>query len=283
MDVADDGLFCGDPVGRWAEEKHALVSFYAKLFSTGMKDKWHERVYIELYSGSGHSRIRDTARTIAGSPLLALAVEHPFDKYIFCEMNSEALDALRARVESAAPSAKVAYIKGDCNERVDDILAEIPAYSTGHRVLSLCFVDPFDIGIKFETLSALSERFVDFLVLLALYMDANRNYENYVKEEAVKIDEFLGSRTWREEWKARQKEGVPFPQFLAEEFYTSMERLKYRPQPFYKMKPVKIAEMNVALYRLALFSRHSTAYAFWDQVLKYITPQQAFEFEDPLV
>jgi len=94
---------------------------------------------------------------------------------------------------------------------VDDILAAIPAYSTGNRVLSLCFVDPFDIGIKFETLNSLSDRFVDFLVLLAIYMDANRNYENYIKDEAIKLDEFLGSRTWREEWKQKQIRRGSFP------------------------------------------------------------------------
>lgn len=259
------------------------MSFYAKLFSTGMKDKWDERVYIELYAGSGHSKIRDTTRIIVGSPLQALALEHPFDKYIFCEANPKALDALRARVERAAPSAKVAFIKGDCNHNVGKILSEIPAYSTGHRVLSLCFVDPYDIGIKFETISALAKRFVDFLVLLAIYMDANRNYENYVREEAVKIDEFLGSRTWREKWKMNQQNGIPFPQFLAEEFSRSMETLKYQAQPFYKMKPVSIPEMNVRLYRLALFSRSGRAYKLWDQVLKYITPQTTFEFGGPLV
>jgi exonuclease V gamma subunit len=59
-----------------------------------------------------------------------------------------------------------------------------------------------------------------------------------------------------------------------------METLRYRPQPFYKMRSVKIPEMNVRLYRLALFSRHPTAYTFWDQVLKYSTPQQAFDFEE---
>jgi hypothetical protein len=37
-------------------------------------------------------------------------------------------------------------------------------------------------------------------------MDANRNYENYVKEETVKIDEFLGSGTWRERWKIKLQE-----------------------------------------------------------------------------
>ena len=209
-------------------------------------------------------------------------MEHPFDKYIFCEKRARELDALRARVEQTAPSAKVAYILGDCNERVDDILAEFPAHSSGHRVLSLCFADPYDIGIKFETLRKLSNRYVDFLVLLALYMDANRNYENYVKEEAVKIDEFLGSRTWRETWKIKLQEGIPFPQFLAEEFSNSMQMLSFQPQPFYKMRPVTIPELNVRLYRLALFSRHPRAYAFWDEVLKYTTPQTAFNFEESL-
>jgi len=281
VDVSADTLFCPE-VGKQAEEKHGLVSFYAKLFSTGMKDKWDERVYIELYAGAGYSKIRDTSRTIAGSPIQALTLEHPFDKYIFCEKGSKELDALRARVEKTAPSAKVAYILGDCNQRVSDILAEIPAHSPVHRVLSLCFVDPYDIGIKFETLRRLSDRYVDFLVLLALYMDANRNYENYVKEEAVKINEFLGLRTWRERWKISLQKGIPFPQFLAEEFSNSMQTLRYQPQPFYKMKPVKIPEMNVRLYRLALFSRNPRAYAFWDQVLKYSTPQTAFNFEGTL-
>jgi three-Cys-motif partner protein len=281
MDVSDDGLFCPE-VGKQSEEKHSLVSLYANLFSTGMKDKWDERVYIELYAGSGYSKIRHTSKMIAASPIRALALEHPFDKYIFCEKKSEELDALKVRVQKAAPSAKVTYILGDCNQRVSEILDAIPAYFPGHRVLSLCFVDPYDIGIKFETLRRLSDRYIDFLILLALYMDANRNYENYVKEEAVKIDEFLGLRAWRERWKIRQEDGIPFPQFLAEEFSNSMETLRYLPQPFYKMKPVSIPEMNVRLYRLALFARKPIAYTFWDQVLRYHTPQTEFDFGGPL-
>ena len=272
MDVSDDGLFCPE-VGKWAEDKHGLVSFYAKLFSMGMKDKWDKRVYIELYAGAGFAKIRDTPRVIAGSPIQALLLEHPFDKYIFCEADVRSLEALKVRVKRAAPSANVAYILGDCNDRVDDVLAEIPAHSKDHRVLSLCFVDPYDIGIKFETLHRLSIKFVDFLVLLALYMDAARNQDNYLKEEAVKINEFLGSRDWREKWRVAQQDGKQFPQFLAEEFSHSMEGLGYEPQPFYKMKKVMFMEKNWPLYRLALFSRNAVAYSFWDEVLKYSTDQ----------
>lgn len=276
IEVTDDGLFCQE-VGSWTEEKHSLVSLYAKLFSTGMKQKWDERVYIELYAGAGCSKIEGTSRWIAGSPIRALALEDPFDKYIFCERESKQLDALKKRVERVAPSARVAFILGDCNQKIDDILAEVPPYSSSHKVLSLCFVDPFDIGIKFRTLRRLSERFVDFLILLALYMDANRNYETYIKEEKIKIDEFLDSTTWRDEWRSEQMKGILFPQFLAEAFSRSMsEKLAYQPQPFYKMKAIKISEKNVRLYRLALFSRNPLAYTFWDQVLKYSTAQQSF-------
>src|ERR1700757_2020082 len=207
IEVTDDGLFCQE-VGSWTEEKHSLVSLYAKLFSTGMKQKWDERVYIELYAGAGCSKIEGTSRWIAGSPIRALALEDPFDKYIFCERESKQLDALKKRVERVAPSARVAFILGDCNQKIDDILAEVPPYSSSHKVLSLCFVDPFDIGIKFRTLRRLSERFVDFLILLALYMDANRNYETYIKEEKIKIDEFLDSTTWRDEWRSEQMNGI---------------------------------------------------------------------------
>jgi len=272
VDVADDGLFTPE-VGNWADEKHAVVSLYAKLFSTGMKNKWHERVYIELYAGAGYNKIRESSRVIAGSPILALLLPDPFDKYIFCEADPRSLKALEERVKRAAPYANVAFIQGDCNQRIDNILAEIPQHSTAHRVLSLCFVDPYDIGIKFATLNRLSVKFVDFLLLLALYMDAARNQDNYVREETVKIDEFLGRNDWREKWRAAQKNGLPFARFLAEEFSLSMEGLQYQPQPFHKMKKIMFPDKNWPLYRLALFSRDSVAYSFWDEVLKYSTAQ----------
>jgi len=271
--VSDDDLLCPE-VGKWAEDKHGLVSFYAKLFSTGMKDKWHERVYIELYAGAGYGRIRDTSITIAGSPLQALTLPDPFDKYIFCEEDPEKLEALEIRVKRAAPSANVSYIPGDCNQSVDEILAAIPPHSKDHHVLSLCFVDPCDIGIKFKTLRALSScRLVDFLVLLALYMDANRALPHYLNPKSVKVDEFLDSPTWRDRWAIAESEGMLFPRFLAEEFTNSMKTLGYIPPPFYKMKEVILPEKNYPLYRLALFSRNRVAYSLWDQVLKYSTDQ----------
>jgi three-Cys-motif partner protein len=274
--VPDDGLISPE-VGAWSEDKHRLVSLYSTLFSSGMKDKWAKRIYIELYAGAGRSRIRQTSKIIVGSPLLALKVKDPFDKYVFCEEDPANLEALKFRVGQTAGDKNVAYVRGDCNERTAEILSKIPPGSRDETVLSLCFADPFDIGLRFETIRALATaRYVDFLILLALGMDANRNYELYVKEDADKVDKFLGSDTWRERWATARWDAVRFTRFLADEFTKSMATLDYIPPPFYTMKEVRSSEKNLPLYRIALFSRHERAYRLWDQVLKYSTDQTSF-------
>ena len=264
--VEPDGLTYND-VGLWTEEKHRLVGYYSALFSAGMKDKWDKRVYIELYAGAGYSRIRDTERVIAGSPIQALTLKVPFDKYIFCEQDPKKLEALRVRVKRHAPAANVVFVPEGCDINVNQIFTAIPQHSKTHKVLSLCFVDPNDIGIKFSTLQTLAKKYVDFIVLLALYMDALRAEQNYIKNPA-KIDHLLGAASWLQRWTVAKQQGMEFPRFLAEEFAASMATMEYIPPPFYSMRKIFFYEKNFPLYALGLFSRHPLAYTLWDKALK---------------
>jgi len=268
----DDGLPCSD-VGAWAEEKYRLVRLYDELFSTGMKNKWEIRVYIDLYAGPGFARIRGTNRLLPASPLLALEVPDQFDQYIFCEMDRDFLSALEQRVRRHFPSANVRYIHGDCNDRVDEVCGAIPSYSKDRRVLSFCFVDPFDISAKFATVRKLSIYYMDFLFLLALHMDANRNLPHYLAPDNSKVEDFLGLSDWRGRWKIAEGQGFRFPRYLAEEYSRQMEELEYLPVPWHKMKQVRSDDKNLPLYQLALFSRHALAYQLWDQVLRYSSDQ----------
>ena len=77
-----------------------------------MKDKWDQRVYLDLYAGAGYSRVQGTRNFMKASPIIALTVRHPFDKYIFCEGQEDLLDALKTRVKRIAPQANVAYVLG---------------------------------------------------------------------------------------------------------------------------------------------------------------------------
>lgn len=274
----DDGLFFAE-VGSWAEDKHSLVGLYDSLFSTGMKNKWDSRVYIDLYAGPGLLKVRGTSKFIWGSPILALGVKDPFDKHIFCESDSASLDALKKRVASHFPNADVEFVSGSCDEQVDRICKLIPKGTRTNRVLSFCFVDPYDLSLQFSTIKRIAEYFVDFLFLLALDMDANRNLAAYLDWKNRKIDEFLGMPNWRERW-AQLQEPKSFPRFLAEMYAGQMQTLSYLPVAFDKMKQVRSDVKNLPLYHLALFSRHELAYEYWDEVLKYSTPQLRLDLRD---
>ncbi|HYA64764.1 MAG TPA: three-Cys-motif partner protein TcmP [Candidatus Sulfotelmatobacter sp.] len=271
IQVQPDGLPYND-VGLWTEEKHRLVAYYASEFSGAMKDKFQKRVYIELYAGAGYSRIRGTDRIIPGSPINALGLDVPFDKYIFCEENTELRQALETRVRRHSSKADVTFIPGNCDAKVGEIAAAIPRYSKANKVLSLCFVDPNDIGIKFVTLQTLAtRRIVDFVVLLALYMDALRAEQQYVRNPS-KINQLLGG-TWKDRWIDAKRRGVGFPLFLAEEFIASMKGMGYIPPPLHSMRKIFYYEKNFPLYAVGLFSRHPLAYKLWDDALKYTKDQ----------
>lgn len=270
--VEDDGLPCLE-VGAWAEDKYALVSLYDKLFSTGMKNKWSTRVYIDLYSGPGLARVRNSNRLLMASPILALDMPDHFDRYVFCDSDPKLLSALEQRVSRLYPGTAARYVLGDCNEKIDEVCSHIPSASKGHGVLSFCFVDPYDVSIKFATVRKLASFYMDFLFLLAVQMDANRNLDHYLNPSNSKIEEFLGLPGWRERWRIASAEGTRFPRYLAEEYSGQMGMLGYLPMPWERMKQVRSDEKNLPLYRLALFSRHPLASDYWDQVLHYSSSQ----------
>ena len=140
----DDGLSIPE-VGSWAERKYRIVWNYAKMFTTGTKTKWHERIYIDLYAGSGYARIRESSVIVPASPLLALDIPDKFDKYIFCEQEAIKLEALKQRVRMKNSDVNAIYILGDVSENIDKILSTIPKHSSSHKVLSFCFIDPYKI------------------------------------------------------------------------------------------------------------------------------------------
>jgi len=276
-DALADGLYF-DEVGAWAEEKHEVVARYASEFSTGMKNKWDCRVYIDLYSGPGLLKIRDSGRLIWGSSIHALKVKDPFDKYVFCDRNVEALNALEARALKSFSGADVSYVPGNCDDQIEQICGKIPKASKRYRVLSFCFVDPFDLSFKFATIKRLSRHFVDFLILLAVDMDANRALTPYLNPANQKLDEMLGLRDWRDRWK--QSGMKNFPRFLADLFASQMTTLGYLRTDLDRMKKVRAEDNNRPLYRLALFSQNERAMKLWDEVLKYSDDQLKLKLGD---
>jgi len=267
--IEDDGLKCND-VGGWAEEKYRLIASYFKQFSTGTKKAWPHRTFIDLYAGAGHSRLRTNGRILKGSPMLALSVNDPFDQYILCEESQDNFKVLENRISRDYPARNVRCIHGDCNRKIEEIVALLPKRDS----LGLCFIDPYNLSIEFETLTKLAERRLDILCLLALHMDANRAYDVYISQDSSKVDRFLGSDTWKADFINSGRPRQEFPGFLAQYFAKRMQTLGFEETPTHSMHLVRSDDRNVPLYHLALFSRNQLAYKFWDQARTSSTDQR---------
>lgn len=120
-----DGLLTPD-VGRWGEDKYRLVANYAQLSARSMQRKWDYLVYVDLYAGSGRSRIRGTARIVPASPVIVLASPATFTRYVFCEKDRAKAEALKSRIRAPHGDRDRTVIVGDANESVDRILCAIP-------------------------------------------------------------------------------------------------------------------------------------------------------------
>jgi len=273
----EDGLIVNEDVGSWSPDKYGQIRLYSQIFTSGMKNRWSNLTYLDLYAGAGQSRVKGTNELLLGSPLIALSVDHQFGHYIFCEKNPAKLSALKDRVITRFPEANVTYIEGDSDDPTFDIGSFIPSGS-----LTLCLVDPYSIDIRFETIRSLAkDRKIDFLCLLASRMDAGRNPHNYPKEECKKVDLLLDSATWRVDWerhKAGQAREPNLGDFICEEFSRKMETLGYLPTPLHEMRPIKLDNGNT-IYHLALYARHPKAKEFWMKASTSADPQKDLPFE----
>jgi three-Cys-motif partner protein len=250
-------------VGPWAEKKYEHLRHFTQMFATGMHKKWPTRFYLDLFAGAGAAKVEGTARVVDTSALIALSVSHPFDRYVLCDRSPRCIGALRARVGDAHPRADVRYVRGDCNKKVNEVVAELPS---GQGSLGFCVVDPFGLNnLTFETIARLATgRRMDFLVLIPSFMSANRNKALLTRSSRL-LDTFLGSSDWRGRWAiaAAARRPPRFGNFVVDEFGRSMNGLEFLPSRL--EDAVLVDDKNKKLYHLALYSRSKLGSEFWSK------------------
>jgi three-Cys-motif partner protein len=273
VELDNDGLHIPE-VGDWAERKYRIIAVYTQMFATAMRLKWRTRSYIDLFAAAGRARLKDSGKIIATSATLALEVRHPFDRHVLCEIEPENADALKQRIRRDFPSATADVLLGDCNENVVRILDLVPRGSRTSRSLSFCVADPYRLSdLRFSTIECLATRFVDFLILVASYMDAHRNRDTYLLPSNTVVENFLGDPGWRSKWMEVQRGSGSreFGAFVVDQLGQRMRSLGY----LYKgpTDTVTVKDRGRVLYHLTFFSRHPMGRRFWDQARRYSTDQ----------
>jgi len=272
MVVKDDGNIIPE-IHIWAKEKYGHVQTYCSIFTSSMiPPAWQSLVYIDLFAGAGFAKIKETNEIVATSALIALNLPRPFNRYIFCDIDNDKLNALQKRVFHLFPAADAHFIPGDVNSSVPNIFSKMPSHSRDFKVLAFCFVDPYKLdNLAFSTIEKLSARFMDFLILVPTDMDANRNVEPYTAPSNENVARFTGMPDWRKRWDSLPNR--QFGLFVLKEFSDHMEKLGYKPQGLDEAVQVRNYQKNAPLYRLSFYSRHNLGKKFWKETKKSIDPQ----------
>jgi hypothetical protein len=120
--------------GVWphSAKKSWMVSRIVDVVSKAMTGKWAELGYVELYSGPGRLLDQSTGIELAGSPVEALRVRAPFDRYVFCDFDPDCVHALRERADREDVGSSADVWQGDA--RTSATLSKLGASSVVARL-----------------------------------------------------------------------------------------------------------------------------------------------------
>jgi three-Cys-motif partner protein len=256
--IADDGLYTPE-IKLHSLEKIRLHNRYASIFASAMKDTWAQLAYIGLYAGAGHARLKGTDTIVETSAVSVLHQAVPFTDYIFVDRDQRCIDALSARCGRVSIDGKVTFIQNDVNSSIPEVRHALPQYSKTKGLLSFCFVDPFDLQLRFSTIRQLSHLRMDFLVLLMLGVDGRRNFHRYLSDPS---DGRIGDLIDRPSWRSEYEQGRSVIHFLLHRFDKAMQSLGYLSAA-QDAHFVKIAGMGVLQYVLAFYSKDPMGQHFW--------------------
>jgi three-Cys-motif partner protein len=230
-------------------KKSWMVARYLNTVGRAMARKWFEVNYVELYCGPGILLDRETGEELPGSPLEALAIDNPFERYVFCDGDPECAHSVRQRID--VPAGSTAHVfTGDANDHEH---LEKVALVLDPKALVILYLDPAKPNLDFSTIEFFASRFEHLDIIINLpFMNIWRSLSVGSTEwparflnhpdpmKLLRLDEFSASRAIRDH------------------FLGQLETLGLN---CHEREPVKTSK--APLYDIILASREETARALW--------------------
>ena len=148
-----------DP-GPWCVTKLIALAYFIDIYTKIIsKTPYFKKMrYIDLLSGSGLCKIRETGDIVAGSALIAATLcFRQFDEYILVELKERSSKALEKRMKILTPNVKV--INEDCNKVISQIVLNLGKYD--HY---LAFVDCEGLEVNWSTIKTLLTKQGDIII-----------------------------------------------------------------------------------------------------------------------
>ena len=210
-------------VGPWAREKLDCLRKYLSAYTTILKDqKFRGYFYIDAFAGPGSLKIREQeerspaqqsliqmagyavedqgeAKYLAGSPRVALGINHQFTDYVFIERDPVRIAQLEElKAEFSNDQVRIHIREMDCNDYLTGLIRKRNGRWRSWR--GVVFLDPFGMQVPWDTIADLGatgaiEVLINFPVGMAIQRLLKRSGQFSTAEKA-KLNGYFGTDEW---------------------------------------------------------------------------------------
>ena len=197
--------------GGWSDDKLDALRSYLTAYTQALSKSTFERIYIDAFAGAGTREVTQGADEQLfdeaeakedegyrhGSPLIALGIEPPFQRFVFIERDAASIQKLEQQVAESFPSRlkDVFFRQGDANELLQGLTRE-----NWKSRRAVAFLDPFALHVKWETIESIARTQAIDMWLLFPAMAVNRMLPRsgiVPPKWAAKLTETFGSSEWQ--------------------------------------------------------------------------------------
>ena len=217
MAARKHGNFGGD----WTDEKLAKLREYLPAYAQIFKGRAYKYAYIDAFAGPGYREPRrkqaapiqnlwgedldERGRSFtAGSAVVAMRSEPPFQSYIFIEKDASALARLEGALRKEFPQriALARFELGDANVVLKRLCDR--DWSKHRAVL---FLDPYGMDVEWSTMEAIANtQATDVWILFPAGIGVNRQLPaegNVAAWARAALDRLFGTPEWYDRFYAK--------------------------------------------------------------------------------
>jgi three-Cys-motif partner protein len=195
--------------GVHTQQKLDAVASYLQAYVTVMQKQCFKLSYVDGFAGSGASQavsaeeeaqlleanLYDSGAIVEGSPIRALNIVPPFDRYLFIDADPENVASLESLAHQYS-GMNIIIRDGDANVHLQ-AFADFLNKDRFER--AVVFLDPFGLSVRWETVAKLAAtQKVDLWYLVPVHgMSRQIKDDGTFLSSARKIDDLWGSDEWR--------------------------------------------------------------------------------------
>jgi three-Cys-motif partner protein len=199
--------------GEWTEAKlaclRAYLEQYRAIFTVNPRARYFTTWYVDAFAGTGSRTTSNQRNTdfeeieidpeasayLAGSAMIALGIQSPFDRYLFIEKSKAKSDELKAEIAKKFPLLlpRCEFRQNDANAAISDWCKQ----RNWKKDRAVVFLDPFGMQVNWETVKLLGgTEGIDLWYLFPFIARLLKHDGNIEETWRNRLDTLFGTDDW---------------------------------------------------------------------------------------